>query len=221
MDVQYDHRLRSDSQLSGRQQPYAASNNNNGNHRPWSNSTATNTPNSTFPPATSRPGTSNQTHQPYNTSHSQSQRQSVDDTRSPRPLSGGTTYYTPRLDADAGRFSGIFNSAVPLDVLASSSSNNHHREYTSGAGAPAGGATSMSRPASPPRVLFVCASLFEFSIDKTRREAGHPYLTYVQGEVFDVIGQKGELWLARNQDDSSNRVGWIWEQHFIILSSES
>jgi hypothetical protein len=214
MDVPYDYRLRSDSQLSGRQQPYSASNNN----RPWSNSTATNTPNSTFPPATSRPGTSNQSQQPYSTSHSQSQsqRQSVDDTRSPRPLSGGTNYYTPRLDTDNGRFSGIFNSAVPPDVLASSnsSSNNYHGDYASGAGA------SISRPASPPKVLFVCASLFEFSIDKTRREAGYPYLTYVQGEVFDVIGQKGELWLARNQDDSSNRVGWIWEQHFIILSSE-
>ena len=69
-------------------------------------------------------------------------------------------------------------------------------------------------------VLFVCASLFEFSIDKTRKEGGYPYLTYVQGEVFDVIAQKGELWLARNQDDSSNSLGWIWEQHFVILSQD-
>ena len=69
-------------------------------------------------------------------------------------------------------------------------------------------------------VLFVCASLFEFSIDRTRREAGYPYLQYVQGEVFDVIAQKGELWLAKNQDDATNELGWIWEQHFIILSSD-
>ena len=68
------------------------------------------------------------------------------------------------------------------------------------------------------QVMFVCASLFEFSIDKTRKEHGYPYLTYVQGEVFDVVAQKGELWLAKNQDDAGNALGWIWEQHFVILS---
>ena len=83
------------------------------------------------------------------------------------------------------------------------------------------------RPASSPRpaydmtVMFVCASLFEFSIDNTRKEAGYPYLTYVSGEVFDVIAQKGELWLAKNQDDQNNSLGWIWEQHFVILSQDS
>jgi hypothetical protein len=100
------------------------------------------------------------------------------------------------------RFSGIFNSAMPPDT------------------------TDPTRPASPrpapidTPALFVCASLFEFSIDKTRKEAGYPYLTYVQGEVFDVIAQKGELWLAKNQDDSTNTLGWIWEQHFVILSQD-
>lgn len=69
-------------------------------------------------------------------------------------------------------------------------------------------------------VLFVCASLFEFSIDRSRREAGYPYLQYVQGEVFDVVAQKGELWLARNEDDVTNQLGWIWEQHFVRLSQE-
>ena len=81
-------------------------------------------------------------------------------------------------------------------------------------------ATSPKPIPSNMTVLFVCASLFEFSIDKTRREAGYPYLTYVQGEVFDVIGQKGELWLAKNQDDATNTLGWIWEQHFVILSQD-
>jgi hypothetical protein len=91
---------------------------------------------------------------------------------------------------------------------------------------PVDGTPDPTRPPSPKPatgdipVLFVCASLFEFSIDKTRREAGYPYLTYVQGEVFDVVAQKGELWLAKNQDDGTNTLGWIWEQHFVILSSE-
>ncbi|KAF2222039.1 hypothetical protein BDZ85DRAFT_264789 [Elsinoe ampelina] len=69
-------------------------------------------------------------------------------------------------------------------------------------------------------VQWVAASLFEFNIDRARREAGYPYLTYVQGEVFDVVGSKGELWLAKNQDDPDRMLGWIWEQHFVILGRE-
>ncbi|PNS17685.1 Dynamin-binding protein [Sphaceloma murrayae] len=84
-----------------------------------------------------------------------------------------------------------------------------------------------SQPPPSPRfahedtpVLFVAASLFEFNIDRARREAGYPYLTYVQGEVFDVVAQKGELWLAKNQDDGERMLGWIWEQHFVVLGRE-
>lgn len=70
------------------------------------------------------------------------------------------------------------------------------------------------------KVLFLAASLFEFNIDGSRREGGFPYLRYVPGEIFDVIGQKGELWLARNQDDPAGLVGWIWEKHFAKLLPE-
>lgn len=142
----------------------------------------------------SRPSTANQSYFP---------RESSDHQRSQRPASDAT-YFTARPDqADTQRFSGVFSSAMPPEI-----------------GTP-------QQPASPSRsapedmnVMFVCASLFEFSIDKTRREAGYPYLQYVQGEVFDVVAQKGELWLAKNQDDGANELGWIWEQHFIILSTD-
>ncbi|KAF2098997.1 hypothetical protein NA57DRAFT_76233 [Rhizodiscina lignyota] len=66
-------------------------------------------------------------------------------------------------------------------------------------------------------VLFLAASLFEFRIDPSRTEGGYPYLRYAPGEVFqvfDVLGIKGELWLARNQDDKNGTIGWIWEKHF-------
>ncbi|EDN09185.1 rho guanyl nucleotide exchange factor [Histoplasma capsulatum] len=69
-----------------------------------------------------------------------------------------------------------------------------------------------------PAILFPVASLFEFNIDRARREAGYPYLTYVAGEIFDVIGEKGDLWLARNQDDPTRQVGWIWTKHFSKLA---
>ena len=70
--------------------------------------------------------------------------------------------------------------------------------------------------ASP--VLFTVASIYEFNIDRARSEAGWPYLTYTSGEIFDVIGEKGELWLSRNQDQPEI-VGWIWNKHFMKLSA--
>lgn len=39
-------------------------------------------------------------------------------------------------------------------------------------------------------------------------------------QVFDVVGTKGELWLAKNQDDPSRTVGWIWEKHFARILPE-
>lgn len=189
-----DGRIRSNSSLSARgapmmQTPASAMSAN----RPWSNA---NTPTSSF--TTSRPSTANPSSAAAQAAY-QLTRQSTDDARSPRP-SSGQTYFTARPDQPEHRFSGLFTSALPPDMQES------ERPET----------PLPQKPDMP--VLFVCASLFEFSIDKTRKEAGYPYLTYVQGEVFDVIAQKGELWLAKNQDDSNNSLGWIWEQHFVILS---
>lgn len=70
-----------------------------------------------------------------------------------------------------------------------------------------------------PEVLFTAASVYEFNIDRARQEGGIPYLTYVGGEIFDVIGARGELWLARNQDDANRQVGWIWNKHFAKLAT--
>lgn len=39
-------------------------------------------------------------------------------------------------------------------------------------------------------------------------------------QLFDFIAEKGELRLAKSQDDPSNRVGWIWSKHFIPLASD-
>lgn len=103
-----------------------------------------------------------------------------------------------------GRYSGFFSSAMPM-------SDNPED-------AGAGAKSQSSESLQPPTVLFLAASIYEFNIDRARREAGYPYLTYVVGEIFDVIGEKGELWLARNQDDPTHQVGWIWNKHFAKLS---
>lgn len=104
------------------------------------------------------------------------------------------------------RTSGVFNSALPMSD------------------SPVRG-SAEELPMTPadtdePEVLFLAASLFEFNIAHDRREGGIPYLVYVPGEIFDVIGMKGELWLARNQDDPTKTVGWIWEKHFARILPE-
>ncbi|KAJ4344798.1 uncharacterized protein N0V89_012542 [Didymosphaeria variabile] len=103
----------------------------------------------------------------------------------------------------SSRTSGVFNSALPM------STRNSAEELP-------------ATPSDPdePEVLFLAASLFEFNIAHDRREGGIPYLVYVPGEIFDVIGMKGELWLARNQDDPLRTVGWIWEKHFARILPE-
>lgn len=107
--------------------------------------------------------------------------------------------------AEGGRrFSNMFHSALPLpdgpeDSRRSSRASS--RERSDGY-----------------RVLWLAASLFEFNISTTKHEAGYPYLTYQAGEIFDVVAEKGELWLAKNQDDATNRVGWIWSKHFAKLA---
>lgn len=100
----------------------------------------------------------------------------------------------------SGRYSGFFSSAMPM--------SDSSEDVTPVA----------NNPPKEPKVLFLAASVYEFNIDRARREAGYPYLTYVAGEIFDVIGEKGELWLARNQDDPTQQVGWIWTKHFAKLS---
>ncbi|PQE12603.1 Rho guanyl nucleotide exchange factor protein [Rutstroemia sp. NJR-2017a BBW] len=105
-------------------------------------------------------------------------------------------------------FSGIFHSAMPLpdgpeDSARSSRASSHER--------PRG---------SRYNVIYLAASLFEFNIAATKTEAGYPYLTYSAGEIFDVIGEKGELWLAKNQDDDNDRIGWIWSKHFARLAAD-
>lgn len=32
--------------------------------------------------------------------------------------------------------------------------------------------------------------------------------------MFDVIAEKGEIWLAMRRDDPDMLVGWIWYNHF-------
>jgi hypothetical protein len=144
-------------------------------------------------------------------------------TRSPNPyvLPDSRLPVAPGAFPMDDRFSGAFHSALPMSDSPRAPS-------------PDPGQYDL-------QVLFLAASLFEFNIDSARKEGGYPYLTYQPGEVsfllfvsshalernsdcgepwlicvqiFDVVAQKGELWLARNQDDASNTIGWIWEKHF-------
>lgn len=115
-----------------------------------------------------------------------------------------STYNSPYPAQEQRRFSGLFHSALPLP-------DNEERDRSSRA-------SSRERSTnSGYNVLWLAASLFEFNIETTKVEAGYPYLTYQAGEIFDVIAEKGELWLAKNQDDPRDLVGWIWSKHFAQL----
>lgn len=70
-----------------------------------------------------------------------------------------------RSTSPSARYSGLFSSAMPM--------------------------SDSPRPRSPVdrydqrvyNVLFLAASVYEFNIDRARKEAGYPYLTYQAGEV--------------------------------------
>ncbi|ROT36908.1 hypothetical protein SODALDRAFT_280745, partial [Sodiomyces alkalinus F11] len=119
-----------------------------------------------------------------------------------------STYNSPNpAPPESRRYSGLFHSALPMTDGAEESQR-------------------QSRASSRERVharigynvLWLAASLFEFNIETTKHEAGYPYLTYQAGEIFDVVAEKGELWLAKNQDDPAEEVGWIWSKHFAKLA---
>ncbi|ROW11570.1 hypothetical protein VMCG_00928 [Cytospora schulzeri] len=119
--------------------------------------------------------------------------------------SNSTNNATPSI-SDGNRGSGLFHSALPMtesveELQRSSRASSRERYNPKGY-----------------NILWLAASLFEFNIETTKHEAGYPYLTYQAGEIFDVIAEKGELWLAKNQDDPSDLVGWIWSKHFAKLA---
>ncbi|KAL2165147.1 hypothetical protein VTH06DRAFT_443 [Thermothelomyces fergusii] len=109
------------------------------------------------------------------------------------------------------RLSGLFSSALPMPDAAEERSARSSRASSRDRGGATGGGRGY-------KVLWLAASLFEFNIEETKHEAGYPYLTYQAGEIFDVIAEKGELWLAKNQDDPRDVVGWIWSKHFAKLA---
>ena len=84
-----------------------------------------------------------------------------------RPPSGQTypQIQPPRSSSPTARYSGVFNSAMPMSDSPRTESPievNMRKDF---------------------KVLFLAASVYEFNIDRARREAGYPYLTYVAGEV--------------------------------------
>ncbi|KAG6001440.1 hypothetical protein E4U21_004329 [Claviceps maximensis] len=124
-----------------------------------------------------------------------------------------TTYHSnsisPEPQGDNHRFSNMFRSAMPMsDGLDEGDSQRESRASS----------RDRSQTSDAYNVLWLAASLFEFNIATTKHEAGYPYLTYQTGELFDVIAEKGELWLAKNQDDAEEQVGWIWSKHFAKLA---
>ncbi|KAI0136575.1 hypothetical protein BJ170DRAFT_18511 [Xylariales sp. AK1849] len=141
-------------------------------------------------------------------------RQSTDSSSQNRRYSNSiypSGYQSPP-ESQSQRYSGLFHSALPLPDAPEKSTRQSRASSR---------ASSRERqPINGYNVLWLAASLFEFNIETTKHEAGYPYLTYQAGEIFDVIAEKGELWLAKNQDDPKNLVGWLWSKHFAKLADD-
>lgn len=82
-----------------------------------------------------------------------------------------STFYTaqrdiqPRSSSPPNRYSGFFSSALPMSdspLVETPQETSSRREF---------------------KVLFLAASVYEFNIDRSRQEAGYPYLVYRAGEV--------------------------------------
>ncbi|KAK6841332.1 rho guanyl nucleotide exchange [Apiospora arundinis] len=158
-------------------------------------------------PGSTRPGTG----QSYESSVA-APRQSSESTFHARPYPSAAHTSQAPSTSETQRYSGLFHSALPLPDgpekavrVSRASSRASSRERA---------------PINGYNVLWLAASLFEFNIETTKHEAGYPYLTYQAGEIFDVIAEKGELWLAKNQDDPNNLVGWLWSKHFAKLADD-
>ena len=90
-----------------------------------------------------------------------------------RPDSESSRFMAPRQapvpnkrSSQSDRASGVFSSAMPMSDSPRAQSPENDGEHV-----------------PQYKVLFLAASVYEFNIDRARREAGYPYLTYVAGEV--------------------------------------
>ncbi|KAK0785091.1 hypothetical protein LTR38_012468 [Friedmanniomyces endolithicus] len=168
-----DGRIRSNSSMSARVMPAMQTPASGiSANRPWSNA---NTPTSSI--STSRPSTANQQqHSAFQIPRPSMEAPSAASARSPRPFSG-QTYFTARPESEH-RFSGLFSSALTPDESQEETQTSAGARPTTPTPSGSAGAETPGQDLQPAHnVLFVCASLFEFAIDKTRKEAGYPYLT--------------------------------------------
>ncbi|OAL28380.1 hypothetical protein AYO20_09497 [Fonsecaea nubica] len=114
----------------------------------------------------------------------------------------GPSQSQPHLPVTSG--ASVFSSAMPMEEYPEPETET---------------APVDTEPRREPGVLFTAASVYEFNIDRSRQQGGFRYLTYVIGEIFDIIAEHGELWLAINQDDPTREIGWIWNKHFAKLAT--
>lgn len=105
----------------------------------------------------------------------------------------------------------MFSSAMPMEddrEMKSDTESQSRNPSRSASRAPSVASSSRQGQRRPLTLsnnstpIFVVASLYEFNIDKQRREGGFPYLTYVQGEIFDVYPP-----FSYQQTYSNNLVG--------------
>jgi hypothetical protein len=69
----------------------------------------------------------------------------------------------------------------------------------------------------PPMWQFRAVAVYDFYQGRQRQRDGWPWHSYAVGEIFYVIAQNGECWLAINEDDPKMKTACIWGKHFARL----
>ena len=164
-NIETNRRMRANSSVSNNNSPQTPDI--PGSYRSYSNSTTPSNPARRPNTATGRPPMQSPSLNRPNVETPDFNRMADQPTLANRPPSS-TTYpqvNPPRSSSPSGRYSGLFSSALPM-------SDSPHPD-----------SPTEAQNRRDFKVLFLAASVYEFNIDRARREAGYPYLTYVAGEV--------------------------------------
>ncbi|CAK3803316.1 Hypothetical predicted protein [Lecanosticta acicola] len=52
-------------------------------------------------------------------------------------------------------------------------------------------------------------------------EKRHPWMQYERGQIFQVVKHWDPMFLVYKNDDPSRRLGWVWDRHMVIGTTEA
>lgn len=126
--------------------------------------------------------------------------------------SGSNKSYSREIERDEHHaitsVPGYTSSSASESYLSSPKKSSEYSNLTSPA------LTHNSEQFTSASPLFLVTSMKDSSLNATYREDGLPFLVYKSGEIFEVLSEDGELYLAKNRNNPSIGIGWVWSKNF-------